>query len=137
VVRAATTGRKAAAEGGEYGGATMWEKRWRSGLTGAEATKHGRAVTASDTTGQERTQAASDSSAVASDRASREQGAVCGGAWRSTRPCRPSATRGARWRQRADERPGVERERLTCGTPRQILFRIKNTPERKWLKTNS
>jgi hypothetical protein len=84
VVGAATTGRKAAAEGSECGGATMWEKRWRDGLTGAEATKHGRAVTASDTTGRERMQEASDSSAATSDWASREQGAVCGGAWLRT-----------------------------------------------------
>jgi hypothetical protein len=91
VVRAATTGRKAAAEGGEYGGATMWEKRWRGGLTGAEATKHGRAVTASDTTGRERTQAASDSSTAASDWASREQGAICGGAWLRTQARSASA----------------------------------------------
>jgi hypothetical protein len=112
VVRAATTGRKAMTEGAECGGATMWEKRWRGGLTGAEVMKHGRAVTASDTTGRERMQEASDSSAAASDRASREQGAVCGGAQLRTqaRPCRPSAARGARWRQRADERPSAERE---------------------------
>jgi hypothetical protein len=94
VVRAATTGRKAAAEGAECGGAMMWEKRWRGGLTGAEVTKHGRAVTASDTIGRERMQEASDSSVAASDRASREQGAVCGGAQHAAVP----AQRGT-WRQ--------------------------------------
>jgi hypothetical protein len=72
-MRAAVVGRKAAAEGGECGGATMWEKRWRGGLTGAEATTL-------DTAGRERTQEASDSAAAASDRAGRERGSGCGGA---------------------------------------------------------
>jgi hypothetical protein len=79
-MRAAVVGRKAAAEGGECGGATMWEKRWRGGLTGAEATKHSQVATTSDTAGRERTQEASDSAAAASDRAGRERGSGCGGA---------------------------------------------------------
>jgi hypothetical protein len=58
-----------------HGGTTTREKQRRGGLTGAEATNHGRAVTASDTAGRERMREALDSAGTASDWAGRERGA--------------------------------------------------------------
>jgi hypothetical protein len=102
-------------------------KKWRrGGLTRAEAMKHGRAVTASDsadrermreasnTGGRERMREASDSATVASDRACRERGAMGhgfrhgSGGWsalygagaRAAVSARCGGVWHARWRQR-------------------------------------
>jgi hypothetical protein len=106
-VRAATERSMAAP-----GGAAMRKKQQLGGLTGAEATKHGRAATALD------------SAVAASDRAGRERGAVgCGFRHRSGGSRQPGTARSTPGGGSAlKSGPGVERERLTGGTPRQILF---------------
>jgi hypothetical protein len=48
------------------------------------------------------------------------------------RPCQLGTARGTPGGDNTlTSGPGAEREKLTGGTLRQILFRIKNTPERK------
>jgi hypothetical protein len=140
-----------------HDGVATWKKRRRGGLTRAEATKQGRAVTASDsadrermreasdTPGRERMREPSDSVAAASDWAGRERGAMGRGFGHGSGGWSALYGAGARGRVGPMQRgvacqveeallmsgPGAERERVTGGTPRQILFRIKNTPERK------
>jgi hypothetical protein len=96
-----------------HGGTTTRKKQRCGGFTGAEATKHGQEVMASDTAGREWTWEASDSAAATSDRAGRERGvasdtgAAAGRRFMARARAAVSAWCSAwhaRWRQCTDER---------------------------------
>jgi hypothetical protein len=111
--------------GSESGGGFKEEPAWLRRRTGRRPDRDGDGgMACSDTRGRER--------GAASDRLSGRR--PVGALWRGcgARPCRPGAACGTLGGGSAlTSGPGVEREELTGGTPRQILIRIKNTPERK------